>query len=92
MTLAVPVAVAGKPYDVLIGRDLIDAAGAAIRPMLKRPRLTVVADETVHALHGERLAASLRSAGVEAQPVTIAPGEEAKSFAGLEALDRKSVV
>jgi 3-dehydroquinate synthase len=86
VTLAVPVAVAGKPYDVLIGRGLIDAAGPTIRPLLKRPRLTVVADETVHALHGARLAASLRAAGIEPQPVTISPGEQAKSFAGLESL------
>jgi 3-dehydroquinate synthase len=86
VTLAVPVAVAGKPYDVLVGPGLIDAAGPAIRPLLKRPRLTVVADETVHALHGARLAASLRGAGIEPHSVTIGPGEEAKSFAGLESL------
>jgi 3-dehydroquinate synthase len=86
MTLAVPVAVVGKPYDVLIGRGLIDAAGAAIRPLLKRPRLAVVADETVQALHGARLAASLGAAGIEVSPVVIAPGEAAKSFAGLAAL------
>jgi 3-dehydroquinate synthase len=86
VTLAVPVAVAGKPYDVLIGRGLIDGAGAAIRPLLKRPRLAVVVDETVHALHGATLTASLGAAGIEVMPVVIAPGEEAKSFAGLEAL------
>jgi len=86
MTLAVPVAVAGKPYEVLIGRGLIEAAGAATSPLLKRPRLAVVVDETVQALHGARLAASLGAAGIEAMPVVIAPGEQAKSFAGLEAL------
>jgi len=86
VTLAIPVAVAGKPYDVLIGRGLIEGAGAAIRPLLKRPRVAVVADETVHGLHGARLAASLAAAGIEALPVAVAPGEAAKSFAGLEAL------
>jgi len=86
MTLAVPVAVAGKPYDVRIGRGLIEGAGVAIRPLLKRPRLAVVVDETVHALHGAALAASLAGAGIEVLPVVIAPGEESKSFAGLQAL------
>ncbi|HEX3407292.1 MAG TPA: iron-containing alcohol dehydrogenase, partial [Caulobacteraceae bacterium] len=84
--IAVPVAVEGRPYEVLIGRDLIERAGALVRPLLKHPRVAVVADETVHGLHGPRLAASLRAAGVEAHPVVIAPGEAAKSFAGLEAL------
>ncbi len=83
---AVPVAVAGRPYEVLIGRGLIERAGQLIRPLLKRPRVAVVVDEIVQGLHGARLAASLRAAGVELRPVVIAPGEEAKSFAGLEAL------
>jgi 3-dehydroquinate synthase len=83
---AVPVAVAGRPYEVLIGRGLIERAGALIRPLLKRPRIAVVADATVDGVHGPRLAASLRAAGVEAHPVVIAPGEAAKSFAGLETL------
>jgi len=86
VTLTIPVGVAGKPYEVRIGRGLIDGAGAAIRPLLKRPRLAVVADETVHALHGAALAASLASSGIEVSPVVIAPGEAAKSFAGLQAL------
>jgi len=83
---AVPVALAGRPYDVLIDRGLIERAGALIRPLLKRPRVAVVADEVVHGLHGARLAAALGAAGVEAHPVVIAPGEAAKSFAGLERL------
>jgi 3-dehydroquinate synthase len=86
VTHIVPVAVAGKPYDVLIGPGLIERAGALIRPLLKRPRLAVVMDQTVSALHGAALEASLDAAGVALHPVVIAPGEEAKSFAGLEAL------
>ena len=83
---AVPVAVADRPYEVMIGRGLIDRAGALIRPLLKRPRVAVVSDATVEALHGAALARALGAAGVEARPVVIAPGEDAKSFAGLEAL------
>jgi 3-dehydroquinate synthase len=86
MTLTVPVAVAGRPYDVLIGPGLLDRAGALIRPLAGRARLAVVMDETVRALHGERLMAGLAAAGITAHPLVIAPGEAAKSFAGLEAL------
>jgi 3-dehydroquinate synthase len=86
VTEAVPVAVAGKPYDVLIGSGLVERAGALIRPLLKRPRLAVVMDETVSGLYGAALEASLAAAGVAFHPVVIAPGEAAKSFSGLEAL------
>jgi 3-dehydroquinate synthase len=86
VTLTVSVALAGRPYDVLIGHGLVERAGPLIRPLLKRPRLAVVMDETVSTLHGGELEASLASAGIAFHPVVIAPGEEAKSFAGLEAL------
>jgi 3-dehydroquinate synthase len=86
VTQTVPVGVAGRPYDVLIGPGLIARAGTLIAPLLKRARLVVVMDETVSALHGPGLAASLANAGVAFHPVVIAPGEAAKSFAGLEAL------
>jgi 3-dehydroquinate synthase len=86
VTQNVPVAVAGKPYDVLIGRGLIERAGDLVRPLLKRPRLAVVMDDTVSALHGAALQDALEAAGVAFHPVLVAPGEEAKSFAGLEAL------
>ena len=84
--VAVPVDVAGRPYEVQIGAGLMDRAGEAIAPLLKRRRLAVVTDETVRRLHGERLARSLAGAGIGADWVVVAPGEQAKSFAGLEGL------
>jgi 3-dehydroquinate synthase len=79
----VPVGLGERAYEVVIGDGLIDQAGAQIAPLLKRARTAVVADETVHRLHGQRLGASLAAAGVEAQFVVIPPGEGSKSFAGL---------
>jgi 3-dehydroquinate synthase len=76
----------GRPYDVLIGDGLIDRAGELIGPFAKRGRVAVVRDETVQGLHGARFGAALAAAGIEVHPVVIAPGEAAKSFAGLEAL------
>ncbi len=86
MTLALPVDVAGRPYEVRIGAGLVDRAGEAIAPFLKRRRVAVVADETVRRLHGERLGSSLAAGGIAADWVVVPPGEQAKSFAGLEQL------
>jgi len=77
---------AAAPYDVLIGRGLVDRAGEHLRPLLRRGRAAVVMDETVSGLHGARLAGALEAGGVAVLPVVIAPGETAKSFAGLEQL------
>ncbi|HET6971914.1 MAG TPA: 3-dehydroquinate synthase [Phenylobacterium sp.] len=84
MSRTIPVGLGERAYDVLVGDGLIDAAGRLMAPFLKRGRTAVVSDETVWALHGERLTAALAEAGVEAHPVIVPPGEQTKSFAGLE--------
>jgi 3-dehydroquinate synthase len=82
----VPVALAGRPYDVRIGPGLLDRAGEAIAPLLKRRRVVVVADETVQGLYGARLTRALSAVSIEVRSVVIPPGEAAKSFASLERL------
>jgi 3-dehydroquinate synthase len=86
MSRTITVGLGARCYDVVIGPGLIGEAGRRIAPLLKAGRAAVVADETVAALHGERLMGALAGAGVDASLVTIAPGEASKSFAGLEAL------
>ncbi|MFN3523428.1 MAG: 3-dehydroquinate synthase [Phenylobacterium sp.] len=83
MIRTVPVGLGARAYDVLIGAGLLDAAGARIAPFVKRGRVAVVSDETVFALHGARLTASLESAGLAAPAVIVPPGEATKSFEGL---------
>jgi 3-dehydroquinate synthase len=83
MTRTIPVGLADRSYEVLVGPGLIDRAGALMRPFLKRPRTAIVSDETVWRLHGERLAAALTEQGVAALPVIVPPGEQTKSWAGL---------
>lgn len=73
-----------RSYDVVIGRGLLAEAGARIAPFAPGRRVGVVIDETVARLHWPALRASLEAAGLAASPVTVAPGEGAKSFAGLE--------
>jgi 3-dehydroquinate synthase len=86
MIKTVSVGLGERAYDVVIGAGLIDSAGARIAPMLKRKRTAVVTDSHVAALHGERLSASLRQAGIAVDLIVLPPGEETKSFAGLEDL------
>ena len=83
---AIPVGLGERAYQVLIGPGLIDAAGGHIRPLLKRARTAIVADETVARLHGERLGASLATAGIAADLITIPSGEASKSFEQLARL------
>ena len=86
MNLAVRVALAGRAYDVVIGRGLIEEVGARVAPYLRRTKAAVVMDETVEALHGGALMGALAAQGIAAQASILPPGEQTKSFAGLERL------
>jgi 3-dehydroquinate synthase len=82
----IEVSLAGAAYDVVIGAGALDAAGARIAPLLTRPRAVIVADAAVEAVHGARLRKTLAEAGISNHTILIPPGEEQKSFAGLERL------
>jgi len=75
-----------RGYDVVIGEQVLDEAGERIAPLLRQPRLAVVADREVERLHGARLQRSLERAGITPVFVPIPPGEASKSFAELERL------
>lgn len=87
-------------YDVIVERGLLARAGQLIAP-LARGRTVIISDQTVAALHGGTLAASLSAAGIACEMVAVPPGEASKSFGELErvldrllaiGLDRKDVV
>jgi 3-dehydroquinate synthase len=101
MTTVIPVSGAGfRPYEVLVGRGLLDGLGARVAS-LGGGQAVVVTDETVAALHAPAALASLEAAGVRARLLTVPPGEGSKSFAELErvidrllafGLDRRDLV
>ncbi len=72
-----------QTYDVVIGRGLIAELGVRVAG-LAQGRTVIVTDETVAALHGPAVLASLEAAGVRARLLTVPPGETSKSFAELE--------
>lgn len=84
VTVTVPLG--DRSYPIVVGAGLIDRAGALIAPLLRRPRVHVVADAAVAALHLPRLAASLDAAGIAHAATLVPPGEASKSFAELERL------
>ena len=73
-----------RAYDILIGPGLIDGAGDAIAKRLPGIRAAVVSDETVAALHYERLSIALSAAGIDHVKIVLPAGEKTKSFAHLE--------
>lgn len=83
-SVTVPVSLGERSYDILIGKGLVDRAGAEVAKRLKGARVAIVTDENVAKAHLERLMASFNQAGIEATPVVVAPGEKSKSFATLE--------
>ena len=73
-------------YKVLIGPGLCGEVGTLVRPLLQGPACAVISDATVGSLLGEKVCASLRAAGYEAQLFIIEGGETAKSMSQVAAL------
>src|SRR5215475_14487187 len=80
----VDVAIAGRPYQVLIGRRLTAEAAALIGERLGAGRCAIVTDSNVAAVHLAGLEAGLDAAGRRAGTKILPPGEASKSFAVLE--------
>jgi 3-dehydroquinate synthase len=82
----IPVALAGRSYDVHVGRGLLDRAGELAGRLLRKPVVPVIADRNAWEFHGDRLAAGLAAAGKTAAVYPVEPGEGSKSWGSLAAL------
>lgn len=69
-----------RAYDVEIGPGLLEQAGRRIAPFLARPKVSIVTDETVGALHLATLQDSLRSAGIDSTALSLPAGEATKGW------------
>jgi 3-dehydroquinate synthase len=69
-----------RSYDVRIGDGLIDQAGVQIAPLLRRPRVAIVTDETVGALHLAQLQAALLASGIASTALMLPAGEGTKGW------------
>jgi 3-dehydroquinate synthase len=74
----VSVELGARSYEVRIGTGLLADAGAHIAPLLRRPRVAVITDETVGALHLEALRAGLGEIGMVS--LALPAGEATKGW------------
>jgi 3-dehydroquinate synthase len=86
----IPVALAGRAYDVVIEEGLLgrlcDAAAQFFASYCAGRKVPFVADTATHRLYREAIEASLRKGGLRAEWFVVEPGEDAKSFRVLEQL------
>jgi 3-dehydroquinate synthase len=80
----VPVELAGRSYDIVIGRGILAEAGERIRKICPGGRVAIVTDSHVAKHHLPQLEAMLAAAGIASTAVVLPPGEKTKSFAALE--------
>ena len=71
---------ASRSYDVRIGRGLLDDCGRQIAERVRCASAAVVADDTVYALYGERVCASLEAAGIRTACYVFPHGEKSKNL------------
>ena len=77
---SVHVPLGDRAYDVLIGPGLLSDAGRVIAPLLQRPRVAVITDETVANLHLDTLRNGLAEAGIEMVSLSLPVGEATKGW------------
>lgn len=71
----------GNPYEVIIGRDLLDQAGAYIKTCLPLPRkLCVITDSNVNTLYAQRVLDALKAQGYVTSKIVFPAGEHAKNL------------
>ena len=70
---------ASKAYDVVVGADLLDEAGAFIRKAAGGQAAAIVADDIVAELYGKRLSDSLAKSGYRTAQFIFPHGESSKN-------------
>jgi 3-dehydroquinate synthase len=78
--IVVDVALAGRAYDIVIGRGVLAEIGGRVAALRPGARVAIVTDEAVARLHLAAAEASFAQAGVATDRLIIAPGEGSKSY------------
>jgi 3-dehydroquinate synthase len=82
--IVVPVALAERAYDIVIGRGLLGSLGARIKALRPGAKVAIVTDETVTKYHLAACEAALNAAAIESSTIVVPPGETSKNFATFE--------
>ena len=83
MSETIKVGLGPRSYEIHVGPGLLDQAGALLKPFA-RGAVPVVTDATVGEIHLAAFLDACGKAGMDARPIVLPPGEDCKSFAGLE--------
>lgn len=81
----IPVDLAGRPYEVHVGAGLLAQLVPLCGARLRKPRVPIVTDRTVHAAWGAQLEAALTAHGHTPVWRILPPGEASKSWEQLAA-------
>ncbi len=76
----VPLALAERSYEILIGQGLLPEAGELIEPLLKRKFVAIVTDENVASHHLKTLEAALVAKNITFKSIILPAGESTKSY------------
>ena len=76
----VGVKLAERSYDILIGLELLKNSGQHVAPLLLRPRVAIVTDETVANLHLPALRTGLEAANITVVSKILPAGESTKNW------------
>lgn len=80
MRETVHVALGDRSYDIHIGQGVIADAARYLTPFLRRPKVAIVTDANVAAIHLPRLEAALSAAGIAHDALILPAGEGTKSW------------
>lgn len=84
MSTRIGVALAGAPYDVIVGVELIDRVADEVSWPEHARRVVVVTVGPVEALYAAPVEGSLAAAGFEVHRIVVPDGEQAKTLTTLE--------
>ena len=82
--IVVEVALAGRAYDIAIGRDLLSGLGGRVAALRPGARVAFVTDDVVAKLHLASAEASFAQAGIETSRIIVPAGEGTKSYSMFE--------
>jgi 3-dehydroquinate synthase len=81
----IPVAIAGRPYEVRVAPGLLLRVAEECGERLRKERVPIITDTNVHAAWGGQVEASLNAAGKQAVWRILPPGEQTKGWQELAA-------
>lgn len=82
--IVVPVALADRAYDIVIGRGAVATLGTRIKALRPNAKVVILTDATVERHHLPGVEEILKSAGVVTSHIVVAAGEGSKNYATFE--------